>query len=153
FNVFRQNPIEDLFPRAKEKGVSLIVRLPLASGLLSGKFNADTTFPVNDHRNYNANGQKFNVGETFSGIPFPEGVRFASKIRGMVPKGMTPAQLALRWVLDFDAVTVAIPGATAPGQVGMNLGASTLAPLPRELHDRLRLLYEAEIRPLIRGKY
>ena len=153
FNIFRQKPIAVLFDQAKAKGISLIVRLPLASGLLSGKFSGDAAFPENDHRNYNRNGDKFNVGETFAGIPFNKGVELANEIKSLVPDGMTLAQMALRWVLDFDAVTVAIPGATSPEQVHSNCSASELAPLSKDLHQKLRTFYETGPAPLIRGKY
>ena len=153
FNILRQKPITALFDQAKAKGVSLIIRLPLASGLLSGKFQADASFPENDHRNYNRNGDQFNVGETFSGIPFAKGVELSDQLKPLVPEGMTLAQMALRWVLDFDAVTAVIPGATTPEQVQVNCSASDLAPLSRELHQNLKSFYEIQAAPAIRGKY
>lgn len=153
FNIFRQKPITALFDRAKAKGVSLVIRLPLASGLLSGKFQSDAAFPENDHRNYNRNGDRFNVGETFAGIPFSKGVELSNEIKSLVPEGMTLAQMALRWVLDFDAVTVAIPGATSPEQALANCSASDLNPLPKDLHRKLRTFYQTRSAPLIRGKY
>ncbi|MDA0691391.1 MAG: aldo/keto reductase [Nitrospinae bacterium] len=153
FNIFRQKPITALFDQAQAKDVSLIIRLPLASGLLSGKFKTGTTFPENDHRNYNSNGEQFNVGETFAGIPFAQGVELADELKSQVPEGMTLAQMALRWVLDFDAVTVMIPGATTPEQVRANGSVSDLAPLPKELHRKLKEFYETRSAPLIRGKY
>jgi aryl-alcohol dehydrogenase-like predicted oxidoreductase len=153
FNIFRQKPITALFDQAQAKDVSLIIRLPLASGLLSGKFKTGTTFPENDHRNYNSNGEQFNVGETFAGIPFAQGVELADELKSQVPEGMTLAQMALRWVLDFDAVTVMIPGATTPEQVRANGSVSDLGPLPKELHRKLKEFYETRSAPLIRGKY
>lgn len=153
FNIFRQKPITELFDQAKTKGVALIVRLPLASGLLSGKFNSRSTFPENDHRNYNRNGDQFNVGETFAGLPFSKGVELTDALKPLIPEGMTLAQMALRWVLDFDAVTVAIPGATTPEQAELNCSASDLPPLPAELHQQLRGFYETQALPFIRGKY
>jgi aryl-alcohol dehydrogenase-like predicted oxidoreductase len=153
FNIFRQKPITELFDQAKAKGVALIVRLPLASGLLSGKFKTRSTFPNNDHRNYNQNGDQFNVGETFAGIPFAKGVELTDNFKPLIPKEMTSAQMALRWVLDFDAVTVVIPGATTPEQAKLNCSASDLSPLPEELHRKLQAFYETQARPLIRGKY
>jgi aryl-alcohol dehydrogenase-like predicted oxidoreductase len=153
FNIFRQKPITELFDQAKTKGVALIVRLPLASGLLSGKFNSRSTFPENDHRNYNQNGDQFNVGETFAGLPFSKGVEMTDALKPLIPEGMTLAQMALRWVLDFDAVTVAIPGATTPEQAKLNCSASDLPPLPTELHQQLRGFYETQALPFIRGKY
>lgn len=153
FNIFRQKPIAELFDQAKAQGVKLIVRLPLASGLLSGKFKPQFTFPDNDHRNYNQNGDQFNVGETFAGIPFSKGVELTNTLKPLIPEGMTLAQMALRWVLDFDAVTVAIPGATTPEQAKINCSASELQPLTAKLHQKLQGFYETEAQPLIRGKY
>ncbi|GJL77032.1 MAG: oxidoreductase [Nitrospinaceae bacterium] len=153
FNIFRQKPITALFDRAKAQNVSLIIRLPLASGLLSGKFLANAIFPENDHRNYNRNGEQFNVGETFSGIPFSKGVELSDDLKSLVPEGITLAQMAMRWILDFDAVTVVIPGATTPEQVETNCSASDLAPLSEELHRKLKEFYENRSAPLIRGKY
>jgi len=153
FNIFRQKPIHTLFDQAKAKGVALIVRLPLASGLLSGKFTPETRFAEDDHRNFNRDGQAFNVGETFAGLPFEQGVRAADQIKPLVPHGMTMAQMALRWCLDFDAVSVLIPGAKNPDQVAGNVAASALPPLGAELHQQLERLYEAEVAPHIRGPY
>lgn len=153
FNIFRQKPVAELFDQAKAKGVALIVRLPLASGLLSGKFKSVSTFPGNDHRNYNRNGDQFNVGETFAGIPFAHGVELSDALKPLVPEGITLAQMALRWILDFDAVTVVIPGATTPEQAILNCSASDLSPLSSELHQKLKAFYETRTAPLIRGKY
>jgi aryl-alcohol dehydrogenase-like predicted oxidoreductase len=153
FNIFRQKPIFELFDKAKANGVALIIRLPLASGLLSGRFSTDTTFPEKDHRNYNKDGQCFNVGETFAGLPFEKGVELAEKIKALVPEGMTMAQMALRWILDYDAVSTIIPGASRPEQVVANASAGDLAPLSQELHDTLKQLYTEEIAAHIRGKY
>jgi aryl-alcohol dehydrogenase-like predicted oxidoreductase len=153
FNVFRQKPISTLFDRAKEGNVALIVRLPLASGLLAGKFTRETQFPPSDHRNYNADGQAFNVGETFAGLPFERGVELANSLKPLVPDGMTMAQMALRWCLDFDAVSVLIPGAKNPDQARANAAAARLPALPEDLHRRLRVLYESEVAPHIRGPY
>ena len=110
FNIFRQKLISELLPQAKEAGVSIIVRLPLASGLLAGKYTADTTFTDGDHRSYNRDGQAFSVGETFAGLPFPIGVGLANELREMLPESMTMAQAAQRWILDHDAVTTIITG-------------------------------------------
>ncbi len=116
FNIFRQKMIPDLFERAKRQGVALVVRLPLASGLLSGKFTRDTKFAAGDHRNYNRDGAQFNVGETFAGLPFEKGVELADELKSLVPPGMTLAQMALRWCLDFDAVSVLIPARRMRGR-------------------------------------
>jgi len=153
FNIFRQKPAEQLFPRAREKGVGIIVRLPLASGLLSGKIDAGTSFHESDHRNFNCDGQHFNVGETFAGLPFVQGVELAGRLKSLVPEGMTMAQMSLRWILDHDEVSVVIPGASSPQQVCENAAASALPPLPTELHDKLAEFYRSEVRPHIRGGY
>jgi len=116
FNVFRQKPLSELFGEARHRGVALIVRLPLASGLLSGKMSQETSFEPTDHRSYNRDGQKFNVGETFAGLRFEKGVELADALRPLVPTGMTMGQMALRWCLDFEAVSTVIPGAKSPQQ-------------------------------------
>jgi aryl-alcohol dehydrogenase-like predicted oxidoreductase len=153
FNLFRQKPITALFDRAWHKGVGLIVRLPLASGLLSGKMTKETRFPQNDHRNYNRDGQAFNVGETFAGLPFEKGVELADEIKPMVPPGLSMAQMAQRWVLDHEAVGTLIPGATSPEQARANAAVSDLPPLPDELHERLRAFYLDRVAANIRGPY
>ena len=117
FNIFRQKPIAALFDQAKAKRVSLIVRLPLASGLLGGRLHPGISFPQNDHRLFNSDGQCFNVGETFAGIPFNTGLSLVEELKTLVPEGMNLTQIALRWILDFDAVTVVIPGSKSPNQV------------------------------------
>ena len=153
FNLFRQKPIDELFAATKAKNVGLIVRLPLASGLLTGKYRTDTTFAPEDHRTYNRDGQAFNVGETFAGLPFEKGVALADALKPMVPDGMTLTETALRWCLDFDAVSVLIPGAKNPAQTYSNARVSDLPPLPEELHARLRSFYNAEVAASIRGPY
>ena len=153
FNIFRQKPIEALFEKANEKGVALIVRLPLASGLLAGKFAKDAKFPENDHRSFNRDGQLFNVGETFAGLPFEKGVELADRLKGLVPEGMTMAGMALRWVLDHDAVSVVIPGASRAGQAVANAAVSDMPPLPPELHAKLGCFYADEVAEHIRGPY
>jgi aryl-alcohol dehydrogenase-like predicted oxidoreductase len=139
FNVFRQKPIDKLFAAAREKGVALIVRLPLASGLLSGKMRHGTTFASNDHRTYNRDGQAFNVGETFAGLPFEQGVELADAIKPLVPPGMDMATMALRWCLDFPAVSVVIPGAKRPDQARDNAGALGWRLTPEEVETLDRL--------------
>ena len=153
FNIFRQKPIDTLFEAARAKGVALIVRLPLASGLLSGKFSLGTRFGADDHRNFNRDGASFNVGETFAGLPFEKGVEIAEAIKPLVPQNMTMAQMALRWILDFPAVTTVIPGASSAAQVLSNVSASALPPLSPELHARLSELYQAQVQAHIRGPY
>ena len=153
FNPFRQKLIEELFPRAADQGVGIIVRLPLASGLLSGKFGAGTTFGEGDHRNFNRDGACFNVGETFAGIPFEKGLELTEQLRPLVPEGMTMAQMSQRWILDFKAVSVIIPGASSPEQARENATVSTLSPLSGELHDTLRQFYLGNVHEHIRGPY
>ena len=153
FNIFRQKPIEALFPQAEDKGVAIIARLPLASGLLSGKFTKDTKFGLKDHRYFNRDGQQFNVGETFSGIPFEKGVELAEGIKAFVPEGLNMVQLAQRWILDYPAVTVIIPGASSVQQAKQNASSSDLPPLTRELHEQLENYYRREVEPFIRGPY
>jgi aryl-alcohol dehydrogenase-like predicted oxidoreductase len=153
FNIFRQKPIHVLFDAARRNGVALIVRLPLASGLLGGKMTAQTKFPANDHRNFNRDGQQFNVGETFAGLPFAKGVALADSLKPLVPAGMTMAEMSLRWCLDFEAVSVLIPGARNPAQAQANARASVLAPLGADRHVKLAAHYEREVAAHIRGPY
>jgi aryl-alcohol dehydrogenase-like predicted oxidoreductase len=153
FNLFRQKPISSLFEAAQKKQVALLVRLPLASGLLGGKMTSATTFPANDHRNFNRDGQQFNVGETFAGLPFEKGVELAEALKTLAPPGMALPDLALRWCLDFDAVSAVIPGAKNPEQARANARASALPPLAPELHARLADFYRLQVAPHIRGPY
>lgn len=153
FNIFRQKLIPELFPQAKNKGVGIIVRLPLASGLLSGKYTQDTTFAETDHRNFNRDGQHFNVGETFAGVPFEKGVEIANQIKTLVPEGISMAQMAERWILDHDAVSTIIPGASSATQAAENASISDLPPLSEELHKSLTALYDSQIKEHIRGVY
>jgi aryl-alcohol dehydrogenase-like predicted oxidoreductase len=152
FNLFRQHVADEVFAKAKEKNVALIVRVPLASGLLTGRFNAHTSFAQNDHRNYNANGEKFNAGETFSGIDFKEGVQLASEIKGLFPDDRM-AQWAIRWILDHPEVTTVIPGASKITQVHSNVEASSMPPLSQQTHAALRALYDEKIYDKIRGHF
>jgi len=153
FNIFRQKPAETIFAEAMGKRVALIVRLPLASGLLNGQMSKKTVFPDNDHRNYNRDGAQFNVGETFAGLPYEKGVELAEALRGYVPEGFSMAQMAQRWILDHEAVTVIIPGASRPEQAHANAAVSNLPPLAGETHAALREFYHKEVAPHIRGPY
>lgn len=153
FNIFRQKLISELFPKAKEKGVGIIVRLPLASGLLAGKYTVDTQFAASDHRNYNRDGQAFNVGETFAGLPFEIGVSLADDIKSEVPERMNMAQMALRWILDYPEVSVIIPGASSPQQVVRNAVVSDLPALPINLHEKIAAIYQSSVSQHIRGPY
>ena len=153
FNVFRQKPIDDLFAKAAEKQVALIVRLPLASGLLAGKFSAESTFGEKDHRSFNADGDAFNVGETFAGLGLEKGTQLADLLKKYVPDNATMAQWALRWCLDFAEVTTVIPGATRSEQAVSNAAASDLESLPQSVHAELREFYKEQVEPFVRGKY
>ena len=151
FNLFRQDAIEELFPKAQEKNVGIIVRLPLASGLLSDTMNIDRKFDESDHRNYNQNGEFFNVGETFSGIPFAKGVELSKHIKHFAPKDIALSQFALRWILDFPAVTTVIAGTSRAQQVAENVLSSSLPKLDPNLRQRLADFYVQDVRPHIRG--
>ena len=153
FNVFRQKPLTELFRQAKHHGVAIVVRLPLASGLLSGRMTRDTQFAATDHRSYNRDGQAFNVGETFAGLTLEKGVELADALKPLVPAGLTMAQMALRWILDHDAVTTVIPGAKNPEQARSNAAASDQRPLGDALHERLRSFYLDRVATHIRGPY
>ena len=151
FNLFRQDAVDSLFPAAQKANVGIIVRLPLASGLLSGKMSKDTAFTAQDHRNYNRDGQAFYVGETFSGLPFDKGVGFADQLKQMAPKGMSLAHLALRWILDQPAVSTIIAGVSRPAQLKDNVEASRMDPLPAALVENLKEFYVDKVRPEVRG--
>ena len=126
FNIFRQKPAEKLFKIAKEKKVAIIVRVPLASGLLTGKFNKDSSFAPDDHRNYNINGDAFDVGETFSGVNFNKALEAVDELKNILPEGITLSQLSLKWILMHDAVSIVIPGAKNKDHVGLNTSSSEL---------------------------
>lgn len=146
FNLLRQRPSELFFAEAQGRRVGILARLPLSSGLLTGKMTRATTFPADDHRTFNRQGESFNRGETFSGVDFEMGLQFVEELRPLVPAGMTPAEFALRWILMFDAVTCAIPGAKRPAQVEENLRAADLPPLPDSVMTHVRALYARRIR-------
>lgn len=152
FNLFRQHLATDFFDKAQQQETALIARVPLASGLLSGKFNSQTTFAESDHRNYNAHGDAFNVGETFSGIEFKEGVALAEEIKDILPQGNLATQ-SIRWILDHPAITTVIPGASKVSQVQSNVAASALPAFDKAIHQQLNDLYSAKIKPQIRGVY
>lgn len=152
FNMFRQHVADEVFAKAKQRDVAIIVRVPLASGLLTGKFDKNTQFAEKDHRNFNADGAAFNAGETFSGIEFSKGVELAKEMAAMLPDGQM-AQWAIRWILDHPEVTTVIPGASKVSQAESNAAAAGLQPLPAETHQRLRALYNEKVKPIIRGHY
>ena len=145
-NVFRRKPLEEVLPAAREAGVGIIARVPLASGLLTGKYDEHTTFADTDHRTYNRHGDAFDVGETFAGVPFEVGVVAAREVASFTPAGATTAQLALRWVLDQPGVSVVIPGARSPQQARGNVEAAELPSLDHETLEGLRRIYDESIR-------
>ncbi len=153
FNMFRQRPTELFFDLAKRRQVAIIARVPLASGLLTGKLRADSHFDPADHRSFNRHGEAFDVGETFSGIPFEDGLAAVEELRPLVPAGATMAQLALRWILMFDAVTTAIPGAKSPQQASDNIAAGELPPLTAAQMDAVRRIYETRIKPAVHHRW
>jgi len=145
-NVFRRKPLEEVLPAAREAGVGIIARVPLASGLLTGKYDEHTTFAATDHRTYNRHGEAFDVGETFAGVPFEVGVVAAREVASFTPAGATTAQLALRWVIDQPGVSVVIPGARSPQQALGNAEAAELPPLDHETLTGLQRIYDESIR-------
>jgi aryl-alcohol dehydrogenase-like predicted oxidoreductase len=169
FNIFRQRPAELFFPEAQRRQVGILARVPLASGMLSGKITRESKFAKDDHRNFNRHGEAFDRGETFSGVDFETALRAVEELKALVPVAATPpspktditnatrasqppgttlAQLALRWILEFPAVTCAIPGAKRPAQVAENIAASDLPPLSADTMQKIRALYDAQIKPL-----
>lgn len=149
YNVLRQRPRDIFLREAKRRGVGVLARLPLSSGLLSGKMTAGTAFEPSDHRSFNRHGEAFDRGETFSGIDYPVGLEIVERLRPLVPPGMTMTQWALRWILQDEGVTCAIPGARRPSQVEENAAAADLAPLSEENLAAVRELYEARVLPLV----
>lgn len=153
FNVLRQKPLTTLFPEASRNNVGILARVPLASGLLTGKFRPADTFPEGDHRHFNQNGETFNVGETFSGLPFQKGVELVDEIRWMNENRRTLAAAALRWILDQPTVTSVIPGFKNIDQVKQNLATEEVPPFTQGELDRLSTFYRESVEPWIRGPY
>lgn len=153
FNMVRQRPAERLFARAVEAGVGIIVRVPLASGLLAGKWSATTSFDPEDHRTFNRRGEAFDVGETFSGVPFEEGLQIVEALRAVLPSDHAMAASAIRWILDHPAVSTVIPGASRREQVASNVAAASLPPLGRDVHRRVRAIYDERVRTLVHGRW
>jgi len=153
YNIFRQRPDHLFFQEARRKNVAIIARVPLASGLLSGKINRDTSFASDDHRNFNRNGEAFDVGETFAGVPFEVGLQAVEEVRKLVPQGATMAAFALRWILMSDAVTVVIPGARNAEQAKANAAAADLAPLSADVMAATREIYERLIAPHVHQRW
>nr|BBH92955.1 aldo/keto reductase [Thermogemmatispora argillosa] len=153
FNIFRHKPAEQFFAAAQERQVGIIVRVPLASGLLTGKLRPDSQFAPTDHRNYNRHGEAFDQGETFSGVDYETGLQAVEELRPLVPAGMTMAQFALRWILMFSQVSTVIPGAKNPQQAEENSRAAELPPLSNETMQRVRDLYERLIKPAVHHRW
>ena len=153
FNCLRQRPADVFFPRARQKQVGILARVPLASGLLTGKLRPDSTFPADDHRTFNRHGESFDVGETFSGVDYNVGLAAVEEIRKLLPKGVPMSQFALRWILMFDAVTCAIPGGKRPDQVADNCAASGLPPIAPETMKAIQRIYDEKIRPLVHQRW
>jgi aryl-alcohol dehydrogenase-like predicted oxidoreductase len=151
-NAFRRKPLERVLPAADAAGVGIIARVPLASGLLSGKYDESTTFAPSDHRTYNRGGEAFDVGETFAGVPFEVGVRAARRVSALAAP-LPAAQVALRWILDQPGVSTVIPGARNEAQVRGNVAAAELGPLSEELLDGLRAVYDEEIRQHVHDRW
>jgi aryl-alcohol dehydrogenase-like predicted oxidoreductase len=153
FNMLRLKPSERFFPEAKARPVGILARVPLASGLLAGKLSRQSTFAADDHRQFNREGQAFDKGETFSGVPFDVGLAAVEALRPLVPEGATMTQLALRWILMFDAVTCAIPGAKTPVQAGDNAAAADLPALDAAAMDAIRRVYDEHVREHVHGSW
>lgn len=145
YNIFRQRPAELFFREARSRNVAVIARVPLASGLLTGKLNRDSTFSADDHRSFNRHGEAFDVGETFAGVPFDVALDAVEAIRPLVPNGTSMAAFALRWILMADAVSVVIPGAKSRAQARANAAVTRVTSLPQETMQALRSLYEQKI--------
>jgi aryl-alcohol dehydrogenase-like predicted oxidoreductase len=153
FNMFRLRPAGLFFEQAKKRQVGILARVPLASGMLTGKFTKDSVFAEDDHRNFNRHGESFDVGETFSGVDYETGLDAVEEIRALLPEWATMAQFALRWILMFDAVSCAIPGAKRPAHVVDNVGAVDLPPLSQETMDQIQAIYDRSIRELVHYRW
>ena len=153
FNMMRRKPAEQFFPAAQQRQVGVLARVPLASGMLTGKLTRQSTFAADDHRSFNREGEAFDKGETFSGVPYETGLEFVERLRPLLPAGVSLPQLALRFILMFDAVTCAIPGAKTPQQARDNAAAADLPPLPTETLRAVQTLYDQRIRPLVHASW
>lgn len=151
--MFRMGPIAEVLPAAREAGVGLIARVPLASGLLSGKYDEHTTFAANDHRTFNRDGSAFDIGETFSGVDFGVGLEAVRRIDPLVPAGATMAQFALRWIVDQPGITTVIPGARTPEQARSNAAAASLAPIDADTQAAIAEVYDTLIAPQIADRW
>ena len=153
FNCFRQRPADLFFARARQRQVGILARVPLASGMLTGKLRPDSTFAADDHRNFNRHGEAFDVGETFSGVDYRLGLEAVEEIRRLLPAGTSMSQFALRWILMFDAVSCAIPGGKRPEQVAENCRASDLPPLTPEAMAEVERIYKQKISPQVHHRW
>ncbi len=153
FNIFRQRSRDLFFPEAARRNIGIIVRLPLSSGLLSGKIGRNTQFAADDHRQFNRNGEQFDRGETFSGVDFETALRAVEELRKLVPADMSMADFALRWILDHHEISCLIPGARNKAQVEQNTAASLLAPLPEAVHQAVEQIYAEQIKPLVHQRW
>jgi len=153
YNIFRQRPAELFFREAKARDVAVIVRVPLASGLLTGKMTRETRFDPEDHRNFNRQGAAFDVGETFAGVPYEAALDAVEELRGLVPEGVPMAAFALRWILMDDAVSVVIPGARRPEQARANAAADDVAPIAEDTMAAVREIYERRIAPHVHQRW
>jgi aryl-alcohol dehydrogenase-like predicted oxidoreductase len=149
FNMFRQRPAEHFFSEAKKRNVGILARVPLASGMLTGKMKPDTSFDPDDHRAFNRHGEAFDRGETFAGVDYALGLKAVDELKAICPQGMSLAQFALRWILMFDAVTCAIPGAKRPSQADENFSAADLPPLSDEVMTQVGRIYDQDLRERI----
>jgi aryl-alcohol dehydrogenase-like predicted oxidoreductase len=153
YNIVRRRPADHFLAEARRRDVGVLARVPLASGLLTGKLSKNSVFDASDHRNFNRHGESFDVGETFSGVDYETGLGVVEELRGLVPGGATMAQMALRWILMNEAITAAIPGAKTPEQARANAAAADLAPLPVATMDRIARLYEERVKPLVHQRW
>jgi aryl-alcohol dehydrogenase-like predicted oxidoreductase len=153
FNMFRHRPADLFFDQAKNRKVGILARVPLASGMLTGKLRADSQFAADDHRQFNRLGESFDVGETFSGVPYDAALKAVDELKAVCPPGASLTQFALRWILMFDAVTCAIPGAKTPQQSEQNCAAADLPPLSTETLAAVRRIYDESIRPLVHQRW
>jgi aryl-alcohol dehydrogenase-like predicted oxidoreductase len=153
FNILRQRPAELLFPRAAERKVGILARLPLSSGMLTGKLTSSTRFQPDDHRAFNREGAAFDKGETFSGFDYEQGLQVVEKLRGLLSTGMTLPELALRFIASFPAVTCSIPGARRVDQVEQNVSAGSKGVLDAQLVSALARLYASDVKPFVHQRW
>ena len=153
FNCFRQRPANEFFPIARQQRVGIMARVPLASGMLTGKLRRDSTFAADDHRNFNRHGEQFDVGETFSGVDYDAGLEAVEQIWQLLPANLSMSQFALRWILMFDSVTCAIPGGKNPEQVANNCKAADLPPISSETMESVKTIYDQKIKPLVHNRW